>query len=288
MEIEVYSDAHSASRAAAGELRASLVAPGVSTLVVAAGHSPLELYGLIARDAHALGHLHVFTLDEYVGVPPEDPRTCANLLRRAVADAWSIPAHHFHALSSRPEEALPSLRHHEERLSRMGGIDVLVLGLGRNGHLGFNEPGSAPDSPGRVVDLEPVSIEANARWFDGDHAPAQGVTLGLGHLLAARRILLVAFGAAKADAVRQAVIVPPTTDCPASWLQGHPAATFFLDGEAAAGRPFERRRGCSGSGMTTGPEAGRRRPLRSGCGPARRGAKRAAVGCGWHAQLPAE
>jgi glucosamine-6-phosphate deaminase len=178
-----------------------------------------------------------------VGVPPEDPRTCANLLRRAVAEAWDIPADHFHALSSRPKEALPSLRKHEGWLSHMGGIDVLVLGLGRNGHLGFNEPGSAPDSPGRVVNLEPVSIEANARWFDGDHAPAQGVTLGLGRLLAARRVLLVAFGQAKADAVRQAVIVPPTTDCPASWLQGHPAATFFLDDEAAAGLPVERRRG---------------------------------------------
>jgi glucosamine-6-phosphate deaminase len=242
MRIQVYPDARAASRAAADELEAWLGTPGVTTLVTAAGNSPLELYRLIAARSLPVGHLHVFALDEYVGVPPEDPRTCANLLRRAVAEAWGIPADHFHALSSRPEEALPSLWQHEEWLSQMGGIDVLVLGLGRNGHLGFNEPGSAPDSPGRVVDLEPVSIEANARWFDGDHAPARGVTLGLGRLLAARRVLLVAFGQAKADAVRQAVMVPPTTDCPASWLQGHPAATFFVDDEAAAGLPVERRR----------------------------------------------
>jgi glucosamine-6-phosphate deaminase len=243
MEIGVYSDVHSASRAAADELGAWLGAPGVATLVAAAGNSPLELYRLIAARSLPVGHLHVFALDEYVGVPPEDPRTCANLLRRAVAEAWGIPLDHFHALSSRPKEALTSLRQHEEWLSRMGGIDVLVLGLGRNGHLGFNEPGSAPDSPGRVVNLEPVSIEANARWFDGDHAPTQGVTLGLGRLLAARRVLLVAFGQAKADAVRKVVIDPPTMDCPGSWLQDHPDATVFLDDEAAAGLPDERRRG---------------------------------------------
>src|SRR5262245_28107879 len=156
MRIHVDPDAKAASRAAADELGAWLGAPGVGTLVAAAGNPPLELYRLIAARSLPVGHLHVFALDEYVGVPPEDPRTCANLLRRAVAEAWGIPADHFHALSSRPKEALPSLRQHEEWLSCMGGIDVLVLGLGRNGHLGFNEPGSEPDSPGRVVNLEPV------------------------------------------------------------------------------------------------------------------------------------
>jgi glucosamine-6-phosphate deaminase len=242
MRIQVNPDARAASRAAADELGAWLSAPGVATLVAAAGNSPLELYRLIAGRSLPLGHLHVFALDEYVGVPPEDLRTCANLLRRAVAEAWGIPAARFHALSSRRDDALARIHAHEERLARMGGIEILVLGLGRNGHLGFNEPGSATDSPGRVVDLEPVSIAANSRWFGGDYAPAQGVTLGLRSLLAARRVLLVAFGAAKVDAVRQAVMDPPTTDCPASWLQGHPAATFFLDDEAAAGLPVERRR----------------------------------------------
>src|SRR5262245_10154313 len=167
MRIHVDPDAKAASRAAADELGAWLGAPGVGTLVAAAGNSPLELYRLIAARSLPVGHLHVFALDEYVGVPPEDSRTCANLLRRAVAEAWGIPADRFHALSSRPDDALAGIRVHEERLTGLGGIDVLVLGLGVNGHLGFNEPGSAPDSPGRVVPLQPVSIAANARWFRG-------------------------------------------------------------------------------------------------------------------------
>ena len=127
--------------------------------------------------------LHVFALDEYVGIPPHDTRTCANLLRRVVADAWGIPADRYHALSGRPHEVAASIREHEEKLVRIATPDVTVLGLGPNGHLGFNEPGSTPDSAGRVVDLEPASVEANARWFNSDYAPSQGVTLGLRAIL---------------------------------------------------------------------------------------------------------
>ena len=245
MEIKVHSDAHSASRAAADELRATLVAPGVSTLVVAAGNSPLELYGLTARDSDALGHLHVFALDEYVGVPPEDPRTCANLLRRAVAGAWSIPANQFHALSSAPEEALPSLRHHEERLSRLGGIDVLVRSAwAAMVTWASTNPASAPAAPGRGGRPRARLDRGQCPMVRRRPRARARRDAGLGLPPGRRgRILLVAFGAEKADAVRRAVTVPPTTDCPASWLQGHPAATFFLDDEAAADLPVERRRG---------------------------------------------
>ena len=123
---------------------------------------------------------------------------------------------------------------HERKLAALGGIDAAVLGLGKNGHLGFNEPGSAPDSSGRVLDLEATSTAANAEWFGGAYAPAHGVTLGLGTLLAARRVLLVAFGPAKADAVRDTVERAPNETCPGSWLQRHPEAHLFLDGAAAA------------------------------------------------------
>jgi glucosamine-6-phosphate deaminase len=241
MTIRILPDASAASRAAAELLSLWLTAAGVTTLVAAAGNSPRELYRLVAGRGLALDRLHVFALDEYVGVPPEDSRTCANLLRRELAVAWGIPEGRYHSLSSRPDQAAASLRDHEQRLDHLGGIDVLVLGLGRNGHLGFNEPGSAPDCPGRVLELEPVSVEANARWFGGEYAPDRGVTLGLRDLLAARRVLVVAFGAEKAAAVRRAVVDPPAPECPASWLQGHREAFWFLDDAAAAHLPAGRR-----------------------------------------------
>jgi glucosamine-6-phosphate deaminase len=235
MRVEVYPSADRASRAAADRLVGWLA--GARTLVVAGGNSPRELYRLVAAQWPTVDHLKVFTLDEYLGVPVEHPGTCANLLRREVAEAWGVPAERFHWLSSGVEDAPAAIAEHERKLAALGGIDAAVLGLGKNGHLGFNEPGSAPDSPGRVVDLTPTSISANAEWFDGAYAPRKGVTLGLGALRAARRILLVAFGPPKADAVHDTVVASPREACPGSWLQRHPEAHLFLDAAAAARLP---------------------------------------------------
>ncbi len=238
MHVTVHPTAEQASHAAADLLTDWLAE--ARTLVVAGGNSPRELYRLLAGRPVS-PQLHAFTLDEYLGVPLDDPRTCANLLRREVAEAWGIPPERFHALSSRVEDAEAGIAEHERKLTECDGLDAIVLGLGRNGHLGFNEPGSPPDSPGRVLDLTPTSIAANSEWFGGEYAPSRGVTLGLRTILSARRVLLVAFGAAKADAVYETVVVPPSERCPGSWLQSHPDAHVFLDAAAAArigeGRP---------------------------------------------------
>lgn len=232
MHVTVYPNPASASHAAADTLTDWLA--DARTLVVAGGNTPRELYRLLAGRPVS-NALHVFTLDEYLGVPLDDPRTCANLLRREVAEAWRHPPDRFHALSSRVEDAEAGIAEHERKLAACGGLDVIVLGLGRNGHLGFNEPGSSPHSPGRALDLATTSIAANTEWFGGEYAPARGVTLGLRTILAARRVLLVAFGAAKADAVHGTVVAPPTESCPGSWLQAHADVHLFLD-EAAAAR----------------------------------------------------
>ena len=118
--------------------------------------------------------------------------------------------------------------------TRAGGLDVIVLGLGQNGHLGFNEPGSAEDSIGRLLDLEGISTEANRKWFGGDYAPAQGITVGLKAILAARHVLILAYGVHKTAAVASMIEGPRGASCPASFLQGHPDAWAFLDDVAAA------------------------------------------------------
>jgi glucosamine-6-phosphate deaminase len=238
MHVTVHPSPEPASRAAADTLAGWLIE--ARTLVAAGGNSPRELYRLLAGRPVS-PRLHVFTLDEYLGVPIDDPRTCANQLRREVADAWGVPPVRFHALSSRMEEAEAGIAEHERQLEECGGLDVIVLGLGRNGHLGFNEPGSPPDSPGRALDLTPTSVAANAAWFGGQYAPARGVTFGLRTILAARRVLLAAFGEAKADAVYGTVVAAPTASCPGSWLQSHPDVHVFLDEAAAARLPREGR-----------------------------------------------
>jgi glucosamine-6-phosphate deaminase len=233
MHIEVYSDAAAANDSAANLLAAWLCTPGVLNFMPAAGNTPLALYALIGQRTLPLQHLQVFALDEYVGVPLEEPRNCANLLRRSVAEAWGIPGAQFATVSSVESEALASVMEHERKIEAMGGIDVIVLGLGQNGHLGFNEPGSARDSLGRVLDLQPVSVEANREWFGGKYAPTRGVTVGLKTILAAKRVLLLAYGPQKRSAVKAMVEGPVSAECPGSFLQEHPNAFVFLD-EAAA------------------------------------------------------
>lgn len=236
MNVSVHSAADAANAAAADRLVGWLTAPGVRTLMAAGGNTPLDLYRRIAERRLNLDHLTVFALDEYLGVPEEEPRNCANLLRRTVAEAWRLPAGRFYAVSSHPEDALESIQNHERLISAAGGLDVLILGLGQNGHLGFNEPGSDADSPARVLDLDPLSIEANRQWFHGAWAPAQGVTVGMPTLLGARRILIMAYGFHKAAAVARMLRGPISPDCPASYLQTHPDVSVFLD--TAAARDF--------------------------------------------------
>jgi len=207
----------------------------------AAGNTPLDLYRRIAEKKLQLGRLTVFTLDEYVGVPLSEPHNCTNLLRKSVAEAWGIPQDQFFGISSVENEALESVRRHEERIEQAGGLDVLILGLGQNGHLGFNEPGSAETSGARVVDLEPVSVEANRKWFEGKYAPNKGVTVGLKTILAARNILIMAYGSHKTAAVQAMIHGPRNLGCPASFLQGHPGVRVFLDRFAAAGLKIDER-----------------------------------------------
>jgi glucosamine-6-phosphate deaminase len=233
MNIHVHPDSDALTQAAADWLVQRLVDPQTRNLMVAGGNTPLPLYRDIATRGLDLTHLRVFPLDEYVGVPPDDPRTCSNLLRTEVVDAWRIPAAQYFPLSSQESDAEERIQEHETRIADAGGLDLIVLGLGQNGHLGFNEPGSPPDSRGRMVRLEPSSIEANRRWFGGDHAPSQGATVGLRTILSARRALILAHGKAKAAAVTAMVRGKVGIDCPASFLQGHPETHVYLDAAAA-------------------------------------------------------
>jgi glucosamine-6-phosphate deaminase len=223
-----------ASEAAAKLLARWLTEPGVRNLMLAGGNSPLDLYRRIGECGLSLTHLNIFALDEYVGVPLDEPRNCANLIRRTAVEAWGVPAENYFSISSADGNALSSVQTHERAIAAAGGLDVIVLGLGQNGHLGFNEPGSPADSGGRVLDLDPISVEANRKWFNDDYTPSRGVTVGMKTILSARRVLLVACGGHRTSAVKAMLEGPQTEACPASLVQAHSNANVFLDESAAA------------------------------------------------------
>lgn len=212
-------------------------------LGLATGSSPIGLYrelgAAVAAGRADFSRTHGVALDEYVGLPPGHPEGYRQVLLREVCDVVGLPPERLVV----PDGTGPGLdaltaaaAAYEERLTALGGVDVQVLGIGANGHLGFNEPGSALRSRTRVKRLSERTRRDNARFFRGpDDVPTHCVTQGLGTILDARRLVLVATGDTKADAVAAALEGPLTASVPASVLQWHPDAVVCLDEAAAAG-----------------------------------------------------
>ncbi|GAA2740127.1 glucosamine-6-phosphate deaminase [Terrabacter aerolatus] len=212
-------------------------------LGLATGSSPLGLYAELAAAVRAgrldLTRARGFALDEYVGLPVGHPQSYREVLLREVCGPLGLDPGRLDVPdgSGRDEDELVAgAADYERRIAAAGGVDVQILGIGANGHLGFNEPGSALSSRTRVKRLSDRTRHDNARFFTGpEGVPTHCVTQGLGTVLAARRLVLVASGPAKADAVAAALEGPLSASCPASVLQWHADATAVLD-EAAAAR----------------------------------------------------
>lgn len=211
-----------------------------AVLGLATGSSPLRAYQeLIARHRAGRGpsydQVRAFTLDEYVGLPAGDPRSYRATIAAELTDDLGLPAERVVGPDGDPA-GLPSAGERFERQVRdAGGVDLQFLGIGTDGHLAFNEPGSSLSSRTRVKTLTRRTREDNARFFDSvDEVPRHVVTQGLGTILEARHLLLLATGEAKAEAVAAAVEGPVSASCPASVLQLHPRVTVILDAAAAS------------------------------------------------------
>jgi len=236
MEIFVVPDAEGTGAVAAGILAAVIRSRPDAVLGLATGGSPLPVYA--ALDGHRLdmSRIRGFALDEYVGLPAGHPESYAEVVRREVTERLHLdPANVFvpDGGAENPDEAA---RDYDLAIARTGGIDVQILGIGHNGHLAFNEPGSALDSRTRVEVLTERTRQANARYFDSlEDVPERCITQGLGTILEARQLLLVVNGTDKADILREALAGPVSPECPGSVLQLHPHVTVVAD-EAAAAR----------------------------------------------------
>jgi glucosamine-6-phosphate deaminase len=234
--VLVLDDYGALSRAAA-DLVSDVVAEMPSASVVfATGDTPMGLYGELARrrdvGAFDASSLHAYQLDEYAGMQAADPRSLFGWMTRSLVEPLGIPPEHVVRLpnSDGLDEALSA---HDREVAARGGFDLAVLGIGENGHLGFNEPPSDPGAPTREVRLSPQTIRANRRyWGDGMAVPDRAITTGMKTLLASRRILLVASGARKREIVHRALHGPVTPEVPASYLRHADDVTVLLDRDA--------------------------------------------------------
>jgi glucosamine-6-phosphate deaminase len=204
------------------------------------GSTPVGLYRELIRLHRESGldfsRVVTFNLDEYYPMRPDDPQSYRRWMQETFFDHVNIPPQNVHVPDGtiRPEDAEDYCARYEQQIRRAGGIDLQLLGIGRTGHIGFNEPGSTRDSRTRMVTLDPVTRRDAADDFFGEqNVPARAITMGVGTILDARRVVLMAFGEHKAPIVQRAAEGPVTDSVAASFLQEHPDATFLLDRAAA-------------------------------------------------------
>ena len=203
--------------------------------------SPLPVYAaLVPRLAGIdVSRVRGFALDEYVGIDPRHPQAYRNVLRRDVVDPLGLDPARVRVPDGSPEGIEHAGDDYEAAIRAAGGVDVQLLGIGTTGHIGFNEPGSSFASLTRVKTLTAQTRADNARFFDSaDEVPRHCITQGLGTILRARHLVLLAFGEGKADAVAGAVEGPVTASLPGSAIQLHGHATVVVDEAAAAGLRF--------------------------------------------------
>ncbi|MDP9365746.1 MAG: glucosamine-6-phosphate deaminase, partial [Chloroflexota bacterium] len=239
--LTVVPDEGAMANLAADELAEVVARSPEAAITVPTGTTPLgmfdELVARVRRGEVDLSRLHVYCLDENLGVGPDDPNSLTGWLRRAFLEPAGIDPARVHALPATDSDPVAATSRYEAELAARGGLELAMLGLGPNGHVAYNEPGSAADSRTRVVELTPQSIEqASAYWEGAVPIPGRALTVGVGTLLEARRIVLIVSGEGKAEVLRRALQEPPSADLPASWLRLAGDRLRVIVDEAAASR----------------------------------------------------
>jgi len=234
-EVVIVDSADAAGEVAADLIQKLVIAKPDAVLGLATGSTPLSTWKALAARRHDLSRVRGFALDEYVGLPAGHPESYASVIAREVVEPLGLDP----ALVRVPADRGPldaAGENYEREIVEAGGVDLQVLGIGRTGHIGFNEPGSSFASLTRVKTLTQQTRLDNARFFDSlDEVPIHCVTQGLGTIMRARQLVLLAFGEAKAEVLAGAVEGPLTSSLPGSLIQLHPHVTVIVD-EAAASR----------------------------------------------------
>lgn len=239
MEVVIVDTPEEAAVLAADAVVRLFREPG-SVLGVATGSSPLGIYDELGRRVAAgevsFAEATVFMLDEYVGLPEDHPQRYRHVLQRDFVDKVDVLASAVHGPDGLAEDLAAACHAYEEAIEEAGGIDLQILGLGTDGHIAFNEPGSSLASRTRIKTLTEQTRSDNARFFDDDveQVPRHCLTQGLGTIMECRHALAVATGRGKAQAVHQVVEGPVSAMWPGSVLQLHPHATVIVDRPAAS------------------------------------------------------
>ena len=244
MKVEIYPTDRELCARAADLVVELLGSKPDARVLLPAGGTPVPLYAELVRRTRAgqasLDEAWLYQLDEMIGVGPGDARSFHAFLRRTLLEPLgrcapgAPPSARDALLCGDAEDAAAEIARHGRAVLAEGVPDLAILGIGRNAHLAFNEPGTRRDEGARVVALAPATVDALRSEFAGAAVPTRGMTLGLAEILAARRVILLATGASKADVLGRAFAGEPGPERPASFLGEHPDAWVLADAAAAA------------------------------------------------------
>lgn len=238
MKLKILNDYEAMSRAAADEILSLLQRKPDATLCLAAGETPRRAYAMLAESVRATGldvsRCTFVALDEWIGIPPETEGSCHRYLKDHLFEPLHVDKRQIHMFDALSPELEGECRKMNAVIADKGGIDLMLVGVGMNGHVGFNEPGVAEDLYAHVVDLDVVTRNVGQKYFN-ETAPLQrGITLGLKHLRESRAVVMVASGKKKAEVMRLVFEEPVSTQVPASLIRKHAQATVLLDEDAAS------------------------------------------------------
>jgi glucosamine-6-phosphate deaminase len=239
MHIRVFATPAAAARALGADIAGAIARHPSIVLGLPTGRTPIPLYHelIVLREARALdfSRATTFNLDEFLGVAADDPRSYRAFMQRHLFDHVNVSTRRVHFLDGLTTDAARECTRYERAIRRAGGIDLMILGLGANGHIGFNEPGPALVARTHRTRLAPATRAANASLFGGRprDVPPEALSMGMVTILHAKRIVMLATGAAKARCVERMVNGPLTTMLPASFLQLHRDVEVWLDRAAA-------------------------------------------------------
>ncbi len=237
MKIIVVEDYNEMSRKAAEILIKKVQEKQNAVLGLATGSTPVGLYEELIKDHQTTGtsykDIHTVNLDEYIGLPKEDKNSYYTFMCEHLFNHIGIPAEHTHIPNGETKDFLEECDRYENIIESLGQVDLQILGIGSNGHIGFNEPGSSFTGKTHIIDLKESTRQANARFFESiDEVPKQAITMGVGTIMKSKEILLLASGTAKAEAIHGTIHGEITEELPASILQTHPNVTLIVDKDA--------------------------------------------------------
>lgn len=239
MNVLIYESEEQIGIAAGNYMCGQVLQKPDSVLGLATGSTPLKPYGqmieLYKKGVVDFSSVTTFNLDEYVNLDIKDKNSYHSFMHENLFDHINIPEESINFLNGNAEDLEQECKDYEQKIKNAGGIDIQLLGIGSNGHIAFNEPADCFQRWSHVVTLKESTVQDNSRFFNSiEEVPTQAVTMGIGSIMQAKKILIIALGTNKAKAIKQLIDGNVTPMCPASVLQFHTDVTLMLDKAAAS------------------------------------------------------